>query len=107
MNQSEMICAIAERAHLLGGRALLVGGCVRDGLLDIPCYDIDCEIHGIAPDMLRAMLSEFGEIDETGSTYGIYTIKGMGLDIAMPRREKRTGPGHKDFAVTALCNTEK
>ena len=100
MNQSEMIRAIAKKAQALGGRALLVGGCVRDGLLDIPCYDIDCEIHGIAPDMLRRMLGEFGEIDETGNAYGIYTIKGMGLDIALPRREKRTGPGHKDFAVT-------
>ena len=100
MNQSEMIRAIAARAQALGGRALLVGGCVRDGLLSIPCYDIDCEIHGIAPDRLRTMLAEFGEIDETGSAYGIYTIKGMGLDIALPRRETRTGPGHKDFAVT-------
>ncbi len=100
MNQSEMIRTIAQRAHDLGGRALLVGGCVRDGLLSIPCYDIDCEIHGIAPDMLRAMLGKFGEIDETGSAYGIYTVKGMGLDIALPRQEMRTGPGHKDFAVS-------
>ena len=100
MNQGEMIRAIAKRAQMLGGRALLVGGCVRDGLLGIPCYDIDCEIHGVAPQTLRAMLGEFGGIDETGSAYGIYTIRGMGLDIALPRREKRTGPGHKDFAVT-------
>ena len=100
MNKGEMIRAIAQRAYDMGGRALLVGGCVRDGLLDIPCYDIDCEVHGIEPKALRAMLREFGEIDETGSAYGIYTIKDMGLDIALPRRETRTGSGHKDFSVS-------
>lgn len=100
MSQREMIAEIAQRVHALGGRALLVGGCVRDEILGIPCYDIDCEVHGIEPERLRALLGEFGEIDESGSAYGIYTIKGAGLDIALPRREMRTGPGHKDFVVT-------
>ena len=100
MNSESLIRQVAERVRDMDGRALLVGGCVRDGILGIPCYDIDCEVHGIAPQALREMLSEFGEIDESGSAYGIYTIKGAGLDIALPRREVRTGPGHKDFAVT-------
>ena len=99
MKQEEIIRAIAARVNALGGRALLVGGCVRDGILGIPCYDIDCEIHGIEPDALRKMLGEFGGIDETGSAYGIFTLKGAGLDFALPRKEKRTGPGHKDFVV--------
>ena len=100
MNQEAMIREIAAAVHRLGGRALLVGGCVRDRLLDIPCYDIDCEVHGIEPDTLRALLSRFGEIDESGERYGIFTIKGAGIDIALPRLETRTGPGHKDFAVS-------
>lgn len=100
MSQREMIKSIAERVHALGGQALLVGGCVRDEILGIPCYDIDCEVHGIEPDKLKEILSRFGEIDESGSAYGIFTIKGAGLDIALPRRETRTGPGHKDFVVT-------
>ena len=100
MKQRALIREIAQRIHEQGGRALLVGGCVRDEILSIPCYDIDCEVHGIQPDMLRAILGEFGEIDETGSAYGIFTLKGAGLDFALPRREKRTGPGHKDFVVT-------
>lgn len=95
-----MIRAIAQRVHEAGGRALLVGGCVRDEILGIPCYDIDCEVHGIAPDDLRALLGAFGEIDESGKQYGIYTIKGAGIDIALPRKETRTGSGHKDFSVT-------
>ena len=99
MSRQEMIYAIAQRVREAGGRALLVGGCVRDGLLGRECYDIDCEVHGIAPDALRALLGEFGEIDESGRAYGIYAIQDAGIDIALPRTETRTGPGHKDFAV--------
>ena len=100
MNQREKVTAIAGRMAELGGRALLVGGCVRDELLDIPCYDIDCEVHGLEMDALRGVLSAFGEIDESGAAYGILTLKGEGLDFALPRRERRTGPGHKDFSVS-------
>lgn len=99
MIQKQMIGKIASAVHTLGGRALLVGGCVRDQLLGIPCYDIDCEVHGVEPDALRALLSRFGEVDESGEKYGIFTIKGAGIDIALPRSETRTGPGHKDFSV--------
>jgi len=99
MNQQDLILSIAKRVHALGGRALLVGGCVRDQLLGLPCYDIDCEIHGIEPEALKALLSEFGEIDGSGEAYGIYTLKGAGLDFALPRKETRTGSGHKDFSV--------
>ena len=100
MNQQDLIARIAKRVHELGGRALLVGGCVRDQLLGIPCYDIDCEIHGIAPDRLKELLSQFGEIDSSGEGYGIYTLKGAGLDFALPRTERRIGEGHKDFVVS-------
>ena len=34
MNQQDLIVRIAECVHALGGRALLVGGCVRDQLLE-------------------------------------------------------------------------
>lgn len=94
-----LIAAVARRVQESGGRAMLVGGCVRDALLGIPCYDIDCEVHGIERNALRALLREFGEIDESGEAYGIFTIRGAGLDIALPRIERRTGPGHKDFVV--------
>ena len=96
MNQQEMIRAIARRVRAAGGRALLVGGCVRDALLGRESADIDCEVHGVSPDTL---LGAFGEIDESGRAYGIYTIRGAGIDVALPRTETRIGPGHKDFAV--------
>lgn len=104
MNQQErqraLIHQIASAVHHLGGRALLVGGCVRDALRGVPCYDIDCEVHGVPLEELRALLAQFGGIDESGEKYGVFTIKGAGIDIALPRVETRTGPGHKDFAVS-------
>jgi len=99
MKQQEIIQSIAQRINEMGGRALLVGGCVRDEILGLPCYDIDCEVHGVAPGALNVLLGEFGEIDASGEKYGIFTLKGAGLDFALPRREARTGAGHKDFDV--------
>ena len=40
--QQETIRGIALRAKALGGRAMLVGGCVRDALTGRQSADIDC-----------------------------------------------------------------
>ena len=101
MNNEELIVRIAGCIKELGGRALLVGGCVRDRLLGVPCYDVDCEVHGIEKEALRALLAQFGGIDESGENYGVFTLREKGLDFALPRRERRTGPGHKDFIIEA------
>lgn len=97
--QGKRIYDIALRAKELGGRAMLVGGCVRDGLLGIPSADIDCEVYGLAPDALRALAAQFGDVDDSGGKYGIFTLRGEGIDLAVPRTERRTGPHHGDFEV--------
>ena len=97
--QGKRIYDIALRAKELGGRAMLVGGCVRDGLLGIPGADIDCEVYGLAPDALRALAAQFGDVDDSGEKYGIFTLRGEGIDLAVPRTERRTGPHHGDFEV--------
>lgn len=97
--QGKRIYDIALRAKELGGRAMLVGGCVRDGLLGIPSTDIDCEVYGLAPDALRALAAQFGDVDDSGKKYGIFTLRGEGIDLAVPRTERRTGPHHGDFEV--------
>ena len=85
---------IAEAIAAAGGRALLVGGCVRDSLLGIPSQDIDCEVHDLAPDKLLALLSQFGEVDRSGEAFGVYTLRESGFDFALPRIERRTGSAH-------------
>ena len=97
--QQETIRGIALRAKALGGRAMLVGGCVRDALTGRGSADIDCEVYGLAPQALRSLAAEFGEVDESGARYGIFTLKDAGIDLAVPRLERRIGPKHGDFDV--------
>ncbi len=87
--------AVADR----GGRAYYVGGCVRDRLLGLENKDIDIEIHGISVPELESLLDGFGHRMAIGESFGIYALKGCGLDIAMPRKETLCGTGHKDFEV--------
>ena len=89
--QQETIRGIALRAKALGGRAMLVGGCVRDALTGRESADIDCEIYGLAPQALRSLAAEFGEVDESGARYGIFSLKGAGIDLAVPRLSGEPG----------------
>lgn len=82
-----------------GGRAFYVGGFVRDKILGIENKDMDIEVHGIEPEVLREILSEVGEPMSYGSSFGVYSLKGYDIDIAMPRKEHATGKGHRDFEV--------
>lgn len=95
---------IARRAAALGGRAMLVGGVVRDGLTGSACKDVDLEVYGVAPQALRALLSELGEVVEKGASFGVYGLKHSNLDVAMPRRERRVGDRHTDFDVSVDPN---
>ena len=90
---------IAEKVSQKGGKTYYVGGFVRDSLLGIDNKDVDIEVHGISPETLYNILLEVGEPLSYGKSFGIYSLKGMNIDIAMPRIEKNTGRGHKDFEV--------
>lgn len=95
--ERETALALARAVAARGGRAYYVGGCVRDTLLNRPVTDLDIEVHGVESAALFSLLSQFGEPASMGASFGIYGIKGIDLDIAMPRSEKATGRGHKDF----------
>jgi len=90
---------IAEQVSAVGGRVYYVGGCVRDALLGVEGKDIDIEVHGISPASLEEILDKTGMRTSFGESFGIYAIKGHSLDIAMPRKEKLHGRGHRDFDV--------
>lgn len=91
---------IAEKVSVAGGRAYYVGGFVRDRLLGIENKDIDIEVHGIEAGVLREILSSIGKTLEVGESFGIFSLKGFDIDIAMPRSEKATGRGHRDFEIS-------
>lgn len=84
-----------------GGRAYYVGGCVRDEVLGGAIKDVDIEVYGIEPVDLKPILESLGKVDSFGLSFAIYSLRGYGIDIAVPRREKNIGSGHKDFEVCA------
>lgn len=88
-------CLAAQR----GGRTFYVGGFVRDALMGRPGKDVDVEIHGLTPAQVAETLDEVGERITVGESFGIFGLKGCSIDVAMPRREKRRGDGHRDFEV--------
>lgn len=92
------IIEFAEKIKQNGGRAMLVGGCVRDELMGIEPKDFDLEIYGIEPFHLREILDSFGRVDAVGEAFTVYKI-GQDLDVALPRRERKIGRGHKGFIV--------
>jgi tRNA nucleotidyltransferase (CCA-adding enzyme) len=89
--------AICTRIRDNGGRAYLVGGCVRDMAMRIAPKDFDMEVFGIAPEALRALFP--GNLFPTGRSFGIYKYSGLPLDVGIPRRESAIGTGHRDFEV--------
>ncbi|MDR1726631.1 MAG: HD domain-containing protein [Acidobacteriota bacterium] len=90
-----IVRAVADR----GGRALLVGGCVRDALLGVRPKDIDIEVHGIDAEALEGVLRRDFEIIAVGQAFGVFKVKGRGIDVALPRRESKSGRGHRGFTV--------
>ncbi|MBC8327211.1 MAG: hypothetical protein H8E31_00515 [Planctomycetes bacterium] len=102
----ELVRALARAVGAAGGRAFLVGGSVRDHLLGGRAQDADLEVYGIQPDALEALVGEFGEVHLVGKQFAVLHLAtefGQ-LEVSLPRRESKTGPGHKGFAVTADPN---
>jgi tRNA nucleotidyltransferase (CCA-adding enzyme) len=89
--------AIAGRVAAQGGRALCVGGFVRDRILGLESTDLDIEVFGIPQERMPGLLSEFGRVEPIGQAFPVYKLGH--IDIALPRRESKVGQGHKGFAV--------
>jgi tRNA nucleotidyltransferase (CCA-adding enzyme) len=96
-DELERASAIARDVRDAGGRALIVGGYVRDRLLGRPAKDIDLEVYGIDAAALKAMLEAHGPVNAVGESFTVYKV--AGLDVSLPRRESKVGRGHKGFEV--------
>jgi len=111
--------ALAGAVRDAGGRALVVGGWVRDALASdrrrpeapasagggrvfrpgetTDALDLDIEVFRLAPERLREVLESFGRVDAVGEAFRVYKVAGM--DVSLPRRESKSGRGHKGFLV--------
>jgi tRNA nucleotidyltransferase (CCA-adding enzyme) len=91
-------------AALPAGSLFAVGGRVRDELRDagdaVP-HDLDYVVAGIPLERVSAALAAIGRVDLVGASFAVIklTLDGTTVDIALPRRERSTGAGHREFAV--------
>ncbi|MBO4491888.1 MAG: CCA tRNA nucleotidyltransferase [Lentisphaeria bacterium] len=98
-NVPPFVTQITGLIRKAGGRAFLVGGCVRDILLETPCKDFDLEIYGLSGDQIRSALLGRFELDLVGASFGVMKVRHHPVDLALPRRENKIGAGHRGFLV--------
>src|SRR5216684_3272847 len=94
----EKVVELAAAIKAEGGRALLVGGCVRDVLMGREPKDWDLEVYDLEPAKLRALLDIFGPVNVVGEAFTVYKL-GRDLDVSIPRRERKSGRGHRGFVI--------
>lgn len=95
---------LADSVAHAGGRAYLVGGGVRDHLLGRGCKDWDVEVFGVDVDTLTTVLKRCGgSVNAVGRSFGVLKWRARDVDeevdVSVPRRDSKVGPGHKGIAV--------
>lgn len=100
MQLPEPLVAVLQAVRRIG-RPRIVGGCVRDWLLGLSAKDFDLEVPGTDFETLQRALAPFGSTDVVGRSFGVIKLRldGVEYDFSLPRRESKTGAGHRGFAV--------
>ena len=93
------IVEIAAAVRAAGGRAVVVGGWVRDHLQGTRSKDVDIEVFGLGVERLEAVLARFGDVLAIGRAFGVFRIAGLDVDFSLPRHDSKRGPGHRGFDV--------
>jgi len=94
------VLELCRAVQAAGGRAYLVGGLVRDRLMGstAEARDYDLEVYGLDGGALRRLLERFGRVNAVGEAFTVYKVGD--IDVSIPRRDSKTGSGHKGFTVT-------
>ena len=93
------------------GEVYLVGGAVRDAILNRECKDFDFVVRGIPSGELEKWLASQGQVDFVGRNFGVYKFLPAGhsspqnefIDIALPRTEETVRDsqgGYRDFEIS-------
>lgn len=85
---------------------MLVGGSVRDHLMGRGVNDWDIEVFQLDPDRLESALRKTGSVNTVGRSFAVFKVKrgGVELDVSIPRRDHKVGPGHRGIEVTGDPN---
>lgn len=92
----ETIRTIVEDIARNGGRALVVGGAVRDMIMGVVIKDIDIEVYGLLEEQLEKILAHYGPINTVGKSFGVLRLAGLDVDWSLPRADS---PGRKPTVV--------
>ncbi|MBD5780941.1 HD domain-containing protein [Pelagicoccus sp. NFK12] len=86
-----------------GGTCRIVGGSVRDALLGIAPKDFDVEVYGLDLETIASALAKLGRTDLVGKAFAVVKLwtHGEEYDFAIPRRESKSGSGHRGFVIEA------
>ncbi len=95
----QILFKVAADVKAAGGRAFLVGGSVRDHLLGLPPKDFDTEVYGIPSQKLFELLRSHGDVNAVGESFQVYKLF-QDYDFSLPRKDKKTGKGHRGFEVS-------
>jgi tRNA nucleotidyltransferase (CCA-adding enzyme) len=104
---SSAVIKLCEAVRETGGRALLVGGWVRDFARGVENVDYDIEVYGLEAPVLRSLIEERGKVDAVGEAFTVYKVRlrdrerrrSFVVDVSLPRRESKTGRGHRGFVI--------
>jgi len=89
------------------GSVYAVGGRVRDdlrakaaGSVAVP-KDLDYVVVGLTQADVAERLGRLGRVDVVGASFAVFKFRSpLGeADIALPRRERSTGTGHREFTI--------
>ena len=92
LEQYPLVSKIVTAIDQCNGKAILVGGAVRDLLLNLKTKDLDIEVHGLELKDLEAILKKFGDVSLVGKVFGVLRLHGLDVDWSLPRADS---PGRK------------
>ncbi len=93
---------IFDKLNNYNAKPIIVGGFVRDSLLNIKSKDIDIEVYNLTSyKKLEKILQEFGNINLVGKSFGIckLDLDDLDLDFSLPRKDNKVSSGHRGFSV--------
>ena len=95
------LVAALKTLRSAGGRPHLTGGCVRDWQWGLEPKDFDIEVFGLDYESMGRALAPFGPTDLVGRSFGVLKLRldGLEYDFSLPRRESKTGAGHRGFVI--------
>ena len=109
------VLKVCETVRAAGGRAVLVGGWVRDRLHGFESKDFDIEVYGLDAHRLRSVLESIARVNTVGEHFSVYKLvfqrrvqgpandsgskapdendERVEIDVSIPRRESKSGRG--------------